>query len=187
MALHLPKPHVGKLNDHFILGEIIDHVSLVLPAFPDVDVLELRRQLNAHRKEQANPQQRTRGFLQAFQHTTGFQNAFGQMDHRMKGQLQAFIDGKLAEDVVKDGSLHTRPYPTTKYRSRLSGFFDFLFRVEQNVGRRLANVFEGKGCPVIYEDVNQTKVMEVSIHVSVLVNLGPALRIKFFYPVGVLR
>ncbi len=162
MPLHLPEPHPGKLNDHFILGEIIDHVSLVVPEFPDVDVLELRRQLVALRNEQGNPQQRTQGFLRAFQPTRAFQKAFDQLDCRMKRQLGAFIDGEIAEDIIGSRPFHITPSPVTKHQSRLLDFFNFFLRVEQNVEKRLAHVFEVRGCPVIYEDADKSKVMEVS-------------------------
>ncbi|KAI9881007.1 MAG: hypothetical protein M1830_009501 [Pleopsidium flavum] len=161
MPLQLPRPHPGKLNDHFLLGEIIDHVSLFLPESSDVDILELRQQLVALRNEQGDPQQQTRGFLRAFKRTAAFQKGLDQLGQRMRTQLEAFIDGQAAEDVIGSSPAHISPSPTTtKRHSRLLNIFDFCLRIEQNVEKRLSHVFEVRGCPMIYEDADKTKVME---------------------------
>jgi hypothetical protein len=157
----LPKPDPGKLNPHFILGEIIDHILDIIDDFPLVDVLELRDQLNDIRNHNIDQEKHVRGFLRAFRRTSPFHDAFEQLDDAMKKQVEKFMDGKSAKEVVGADFFH-RASPAAKHHFRLLDLFK-IFKHKHEVDNHLATIAKTADLPIIYEDAAEKKIMEVRI------------------------
>src|SRR5207247_5683568 len=119
----LPPPDPRRLNPHFILGVIIDHIQDALDDFPNVDILQLRQQLNEIRNHDVDPEKHVRGFLNVFKRTAAFRAAFDQLDDGMKRQVEKFMDGAPADKVVGADTFHIPPSPAAKHHFRLLDLF----------------------------------------------------------------
>jgi hypothetical protein len=159
----LPKPDPGKLNPHFILGEIIDHIQDIIDDFPNVDILELRKQFIDIRNHNVDTEKHVRGFLKAFKRTTPFHEAFEQLDEDMKSRVRGFMDGKPASEVIGADYFHPRASPAAKHHFRLLDLSKkFVDRHE--MGKHLELAGKDSGLPIIYEDAAGKKIMEVGFH-----------------------
>ena len=115
----LPTPPKENLNSHFTLGEIIDHIDVLQEEFPHVKIHLLKTHLWSIRNKDVNPETHLRGFLQVFEETDVFKDAFGQLDEGMKRQIKVFIAGGsegqiLAAGTQLDGSFALPPSPPVK-------------------------------------------------------------------------
>jgi hypothetical protein len=118
----LPNPHKHNLVSHFILGEIIDHISLIHDDFPEVDVPLLQEHLWAIRNKSVKPEGHLRGFLNVLKGTKVFKDAFNELDDGMKVQLNTFMAGG-GEEVIwaaggKGDAFHIPPSPAVKHHFR---------------------------------------------------------------------
>jgi hypothetical protein len=157
MATQIPAPDPGKLNGRWILDEILDHLDGFHADFPEIefDILSrlLREQLGGkHSVVAIDPETQMRGFLQVFQATPVFQDAFKRLDPTMKKRLHGFIAGRPASDVV--GSDEFRIPMSPQARHHLSPLD--IFRAGMRRPRRGDK-------PIIYEDEAQSLAMEVSL------------------------
>jgi hypothetical protein len=169
----VPTPDPAKLNEHYILGEIIDHIEElhddIQKNFPSIDLDILRTQLINIRNHNVDPEQHLRSFLKAFQKTPVYQAAFKQLDETTKTQIDAFIGGKSGEGILKQESgksvFHLPPSPPA-----LHHFKDFIEEVfhhgehHEKTGAATVGVTEKPAAadlPVIYEDEAKTMIMEV--------------------------
>jgi hypothetical protein len=159
----LPDPDPGKLNPHFILGVIIDHIEEALDEFPHVDIPQLRRQLSAIRNHDVDPEKHVRGFLNVFKRTTPFKAAFEQLDDDMKKQVEKFMAGAPADKIVGSDAFHVPPSPAAKHHFKLLDLFK-IFKSKGDVDQHLALAGQTAGLPIIYEDAAGKKIMEVSIN-----------------------
>ncbi|KAI9867387.1 MAG: hypothetical protein M1813_008945 [Trichoglossum hirsutum] len=155
MATQIPAPDPGKLNGRWILDEILDHLDGFHADFPEIefDILSrlLREQLGGkHSVVAIDPETQMRGFLQVFQATPVFQDAFKRLDPTMKKRLHGFIAGRPASDVV--GSDEFRIPMSPQARHHLSPLD--IFRAGMRRPRRGDK-------PIIYEDEAQSLAMEV--------------------------
>lgn len=178
----VPAPDPAKLNNHYLLGEIIDHIEELRDdlhkAFPTVDLDAFRSQLINIRNHNVDPEQHLRAFLKAYQKTSAYQTAFQQLDETTKSQINAFISGKSEQDVLQQEAgksvFHLPPSPVTKHH-----FKDFINKIFHRDHRQQTTVVtsptveakvEAKvedkkpiavDLPVIYEDEAKTMVMEI--------------------------
>lgn len=169
----LPKEN---LTHHFILGEIIDHISALQDEFPHVKIELLREHLWNIRNKGVEPQDHLRGFLQVFEHTDVFKDAFAQLDDGMKRQIKAFMkggdEGPVMAAGLHDDDFHLPASPPVKHH--FQEIKDFIEKVEEffHHDTKQVNgtngVMEVKvervaagGFPRIFENGEKTKTMEV--------------------------
>ena len=60
---NIPTPDSAKLNNHYTLGEIIDHVQELVDDFPHINFQELIDQITQVRNRHVNPEEQVRGFF----------------------------------------------------------------------------------------------------------------------------
>ncbi|KAH6666590.1 hypothetical protein B0J14DRAFT_603935 [Halenospora varia] len=176
----LPAPPLENLTSHFILGELVDHLHLLQPEFLHVDIPKLKSHLWAIRDHNVDPVFHLRGFLQVFQETSHFKEAFGELDDGMKAQIKAFVEGADKEVVVAAGNEGKGELPVSPQGKH--HFRELIERIEEKVedvlhlghhGKGEVNGVSGanghakvegvvaEGYPKIYEDKGETKTMEV--------------------------
>jgi len=175
----VPTPDPNKLEEHYILGEIIDHIEElhddIQKNFPFIDLDILRDQLISIRNHNVDPQQHLRSFLKVYQKTPGYQAAFKQLDETTKAQIDAFISGKSEDGILKQESgksvFHLPPSPAAKHHFK--DFIDEIFHHDEHHQKNgivpitvsETNAVTEKptatGLPVIYEDEAKTMIMEV--------------------------
>ena len=160
MPLDLPLPDPAKLNNHFILGEIIDNVDVLSDDFPHVDLPELINQLTQVRNKQLDPEVQVRGFLKVFQQTPIFKDGYDKLDKTTKSQLNEFIGGKSAKQVVGTKSFAIPPSPAAKHHFHFLDFFKKL-RTKRELAEHLAKDPTALDLPVIYENDARTELMQV--------------------------
>jgi hypothetical protein len=98
-----------------------------------------------------DPEAQTRGFLQVFQSTPVFQDAFQKLSPMMKKQVHGFVAGRSASDVVGSAEFRVPLSPQTQHHIAPLD----QFRAGMRRPRR-------DDLPVIYEDKAQLMAMEVS-------------------------
>ena len=174
----LPTPPKENLSSHFILGEIIDHISTLQEEFPRVKIPLLKSHLWSIRNKDVNPETHLRGFLRVFEDTDVFKAAFEELDDGMKRQIKVFIAGGSEDQILAAGTQHGAfalpPSPPVKHHfknliEKVEGFFhkdkrvvngDMNGVVEDPV-KPLSQVTPHEGFPKIYEDKAETRTMEV--------------------------
>jgi len=179
----LPTPNPAKLDDHFILGEIIDHLREfsddLHESFPFIDLDALRRDLIDIRNHQVDPEKHLRNFLKVYQKTPVYQAAFQKLDATTQAQVNAFIHEEPEHAILNqvDGKsvFHLPPSPRVKHHFR--DLIDHIFHHDHHHGATpngtTAHAEDGvnghverpvpvtTGLPVIYEDDKKTMVMQV--------------------------
>ncbi|KAE9381408.1 hypothetical protein N431DRAFT_5852 [Stipitochalara longipes BDJ] len=158
LDLLLPKPPKENLVSHFILGEIIDHISLIYDDFPEVDIPLLKKHLWKIMNKNVEPEGHLRAFLQVFQKTKVFKDAFDELDDGMKVQLSTFIVGG-GEDVVwaaggKGKTFHLPPSPAVKHHFR---------EVAKEIEEKVDELFHQKGHSNGANDTNGIAIRPVEI------------------------
>lgn len=128
-----------------------------------------------------NPEHHLRGFLKIFQHTNAFQDAYKELDDEMKGSLDAFIKGADERSVLEKEVLRKCPgkegdfvLPPSRavvnhwreLRRDVESFFGAGHDHEgvNGNGAVKAAVKVADGLPRIYEDVAESRTMEVYAH-----------------------
>jgi hypothetical protein len=155
---NIPPPESANLNNHYILGEIIAHVQAFADEFPHINFQELIDQITQVRNRDVDPEVQVRGFLKVFENTPFFRDEASKLDPTTRAQLQDFIKGTSAAEVVKHRHWTLRPSPAAKHHFSLLQFFESF-----GLHDRPAEFLEARGLPIIYEDAAKTMVMEVSI------------------------
>jgi hypothetical protein len=168
MPLDLPPPSPAKLNPHFILGEIIDHIRALSDEHPNVDIDLLRKLLIDVRNHQVDPEKTLRSYVKAFLATNSYKAAIAHLDADTKSKIQAFADGKSAAEVTSTKGFKPKPASSSQHRFRL---LDILHRIlhdhkqekGSSNGHMSAAAFKAApGLPIVYEDEAKTQIMEVS-------------------------
>jgi hypothetical protein len=168
----LPTPPKEKVSSHFILGEIIDHISLLESEFPDVRIPLLKSHLWDIRNKNVDPQSHLRGLLKVFEESPVFKDAFEQLDDNMRTQIRIFIAGAsetvvLAVRGVGD-AFHMPPSPQVKrHFGELKEKLEKLFHHEKHeVDGANGDVKKDwvviESYPRIFEDEKESRTMEVS-------------------------
>jgi hypothetical protein len=178
----LPAPDPGNLNDHYILGEIIDNIAELHDdlhdRYPAIDLDILRSQLINIRNHNVEPKEHLRSFLKVYQKTKVYRDAFAQLDETTKSQIDAFISGEpeervLRQDAAGENVFHLPPSPPVKHHFK--ELIDRLLHRHQDhdhengtlngLASGAANGAERRpivaGLPVIYENTERTMIMEV--------------------------
>lgn len=175
----LPTPPAEKLNPHFILGEIRDHIRDFSELFPLVDLNILFNQATDVRRKHVNAETQVRQFLRAFQKTETFKDAFHQLDPDTQRKIQAFIDGQTADSVTKKSGFRLPASPATKHHFRLLDLFHSLFHDHDGKDdEQPLAIDDQKKLPVIYEDMDRKRIMQVSPNFIVLKMLSYELMLR---------
>jgi hypothetical protein len=173
MPLNLPPPSTAKLNPHFILGEIIDHIQALSDDHPNVDITLLRQLLIDVRNHQVDPEKTVRRYLNAFIATKHLQAAIVQLDASTKSKIQAFAAGKSATEVTAAKGFEPKPSLSSQHRFRFLDFFHKLVHhhhhvngaangVNGDVSAATVSFKAAPALPLVYEDKAKTQIMEVS-------------------------
>jgi hypothetical protein len=172
MPLDIPSPSTAKLNPHFILGEIIDHIRDLSDEHPNVDVGLLRRLLIDVRNHQVDPERTIRRYLNAFRATNSLQAAINQLDAGTKSKILAFADGRSATEVTTVKGFKPKPSLSSQHRFRFLDFFHRLLHdhdhehvngaTNGDVSAPAASFKAAPGLPIVYENKAKTEIMEVS-------------------------
>ena len=162
----LPFPPAGRLNQHFILGEIRDYLEDFNEVFPNVHLDILRELVTAVRRKNVDPEIQLRQFLQAFKDTTPFREALDGLDPLSKKRVEAFRDGASAEAVTGKKGFELPPSPSAKHHFRLLDSLNALFhphhKEEKPRSKATPTAVDERPSDVrIYEDAGNTKVMKV--------------------------
>ena len=160
--LTLPPPE--KLNPHYILGEIRDHIQKFSDLFPLVDLDILREQTTAVRRKNVNAETQIRQFLKAFEKTETFRDAFAELDLETQSKVKDFTHGNSADAVTKASGFGLPASPATKRHFKLLDVFQSLFHTNEKAkGEKqvAAAGIEHPEPPVIYEDADHKEVMKV--------------------------
>ena len=144
MSSRIPAPdNTDKINDHWILDEILDHISEFVDDFPNIDFSYLSTLISDVRNHKADTETQLRLFLKVFRKTKGYKQAFKILDPQVRRQIDSFIDGDSASEVTKSG-FEVLPSPAAIHHFKA-----------------LESIFRWEHAPKIYEDKAKTKVMEV--------------------------
>jgi hypothetical protein len=177
----LPEPPRENLVSYFILGEIIDHISVLQDEFPQVKIPLLKTHLWSILNKNIHPEEHLRGFLKVFEETETFVHAFSQLDDSMKKQMRVFMAGGSKDQIMAagahDGGFHLPASPPV-----VKHFKEMVDKVESAVNglshhhKKLAKITNGDhevngyavkrvktddGFPQIFEDEAGTRTMEV--------------------------
>jgi hypothetical protein len=170
MPLDLPPPSPAKLNPHFILGEIIDHIRALSDEHPNVDIDLLRKLLIDVRNHQVDPEKTLRSYVKVFLATNSFNAAIAHLDPDTKSKIQAFADGKSAAEVTSTQVFKPKAVSPSSHRFRLLDFLHRLLLHDHKKEKGSSNghisaaaaLFKATpGLPIVYEDDAETQIMEV--------------------------
>ena len=163
----LPFPPAGRLNQHFILGEIRDYLEEFNELFPHVNLRILHDLVTAVRRKNVDPEVNLRQFLQAFQDTTPFHEALELLDSDTRKRVEAFRDGASAHDLTEKKGFALPPSAPAKKHFRLLDQLHALFHPHDEEKKPRSKPaapdrdFHTSGDAVIYEDADNKKVMKV--------------------------
>lgn len=163
---------MGRLNQHFILGEIRDYIRDFHELFPHVDLDVLLDLITDVRRKQVNPETQMRQFLLAFKNTETFQKALDELDEETRKKVLSFREGASCGDLVKKDGFHLPSSPAAKHHFRLLDKVHSLFHfkkddsheeVQQEPPAKIQAIIdhEGAKAPVVYEDADHKKIMKV--------------------------
>jgi hypothetical protein len=161
-------------------------------SFPTINIPLLKSHLWDIKNKSVNPEHHLRGFLQIFQETPVFKDAYTDLDDDMKHSLDVFIKGGSEKEVMaaRDGNFVLPPSSAVKEHFReLKREVEGLFHHEER--KKVVNGGDGKGkemvksvapeskegLPKIYEDATESRTMEVSLVFLIVQCLGPRMRV----------
>lgn len=153
-----------------ILEEILDHVDEYCGKFDKVDYDSLKEEvLKPIIAETFNPETQIRGFLKTFRHTLAYKAAFSKIESaELKTQINVFIEGKNAKEVVGDKEFHlvSHKSPPVLHHFSLLEELKKLVLGGLELKAAIKDIFHPKhkhvkNLPVIYEDASDTEVVEV--------------------------
>lgn len=164
MILELWKPPPEKLNTYFILGEIIFNVNSLSIDHPNIDTDMLRGLAEAVREDKVEPEDALRALCQIFQDTYSFDFSIQQLNSEARTQLSGFVEGKSAAEIFRSGfqtGSHISGHPSLRLSDHLRDIGHP--HKHEGISHRLVEKTKAKfGChPIIYENTQQTKIMEV--------------------------
>jgi len=166
VLLELWKPPAEKLNTYFILGEIVFNVNQLSNEHPNIDTDMLRALADSIRDDHVETEDALRALCQIFRDTYSFDFSLNQLESKAKGQVSAFVEGRAAAEVAAAGFDTSTPWTDHRHRNeKFSHHLREVARVHRHEGP--AHKLIGKAIakfsnhPVIYENAQETKVMEV--------------------------
>ena len=179
MPLDISAPDTAKLNNHFILKEIIDHVSELGDDFPNVDLEELIQQLSQVNRQKCDPEVQLRGFLKVFQNTPMYRQEYLKLEDTTQRQLHQFINGGSAADVVREQGFAVQSSPAAKHHFRFLDSLRKLFAESDNT-ENLERSLKAAQVPLIYENEARSELMEVRLGSSRRDPTAMALNIQHY-------
>jgi len=160
-----------------ILEEILDQVDGFASEFDKVDYSALKNEvLKPVIAEHFDPETQIRGFLKTFRHTLVYKAAFSRIaSSELQEQINNFIDGKQAKEVVKGKDFHLtshRSPPVVHHFSLLQELKKLLLG-GQELKTAVHDILHPKhkhvkDLPVLYEDTSESQVVEVYSPVPVM-------------------
>lgn len=146
----IPVPNnTDKINGHWILGNILRHItediSDFIHDFPNINFSYLNTLISDVKddKKKVDKETQLRLFLKVFRKTTVYEESFKVLDPLVRQQINSFIDGDSASEVTKSG-FEVLPSPAAIHHFKA-----------------LESIIRWEHAPKIYEDKAKTKVMEV--------------------------
>ncbi|KAK7966852.1 uncharacterized protein PG986_001129 [Apiospora aurea] len=137
---------VGELQRNRILQDIRDHIGESrYRSHVDPDTLK-HEVLDPVLQNDFDPQVQIRGILKALRHTLTFKLALQNIESpELRNQIQAFLDGDTAEEVVgrkdiKFPGSHTIHHPAAAKEAQTSAVKQSLFAVLKNILLKILNV-----------------------------------------------
>lgn len=164
VLLELWKPPPEKLNTYFILGEIVFNVNKLSEEHPNIDTDMLRALADGIRDDHVETEDALRALCQIFRDTYSFDFSLEQLEHKSRAQVNAFVNGRLASEVAARG-FDTATSMMNKHSLRLPDHIRENLKLHKYEGP--AQKLVGKAMakfsthPIIYENTQETKVMEV--------------------------
>jgi hypothetical protein len=183
----LPREH---LERNHILQQILSHVDDYAEEFNKIDYPALKEEvLKPVIAETFNPETQIRGFFRTFRHTLAYEavcslkpchgsllltccsaKAIDKLaSEELKSQIREFVDGKDARSVVdgKEFRVDLHKSPPVQHHFSLLGKLKKLFVCSIDLKAAISDIFHPKhkhvkNLPIIYEDANDTKPVEVS-------------------------
>jgi hypothetical protein len=154
-----------------ILKEILGNVDDYAKDFDLIDYPALKEEvLKPVLAETFDPETQIRGFLKTFRHTLVYKAALAKIGNDgLKDQIDAFVDGKSAKQVVGAGGFDVASHksPPVHHHFSLLAELKKLVIGAIELKEAVHDVFHPqhkhvKDLPVVFEDANDTKVVEVS-------------------------
>lgn len=160
------------LQRNHILTDILNNIEQFKESHPFVNYTALESEvLEPVLRENFDPEIQIRGLFRTLQGTPAFQEAFDKLgSDQLKDQIKAFVDGASSTEAVgRDGfSLSQHPSPGTKHHFSLLASIEDLIAKGLSVKNDVQEALHGvelhrylKHLPIIYEDQQQKKIMEV--------------------------
>ncbi|PFH57345.1 hypothetical protein XA68_15201 [Ophiocordyceps unilateralis] len=155
-----------------ILEQILDHIGDFAERFDTIDYDALRNDvLLPVIRGHFDPEVQIRGFMKTFRNTIAFHKALRDIDNAgVRDQVEKFIGGKSSRDVTEGHgfNLATVPSGPVKHHFSLLDTLKKIVTAGLDLRQAIHNLFHGeffnrhlKDLPIVYEDVSETKVMEV--------------------------
>lgn len=168
----VPKPSLRTehLERTHILQQILRDVDAYSSEFDKVDYDSLKQDvLKPVLAETFDPETQIRGFLKTFRHTPAYKSAFSQIESlELKDQIEKFIDGKGAKDVVGTDGFHLLAHksPPVHHHFSLLAELKKLMLGVVGLNDAVKDVLHPKhkhvkDLPIVYEDAASSKVVEV--------------------------
>ncbi|KAG9887945.1 hypothetical protein KCV05_g18954, partial [Aureobasidium melanogenum] len=132
---------------------------------PTVDLDLLRQLADGVRGDQIGSEDATRALCQVFEDTFTFEVLHGQLNADLKAKVSAFLSGTPAETIAAQGFDPTRA-PLSLHRHPFGGRVPDALKKHHLFGARayakVAQTIDAvENRPVVFEDCEQTKIMEV--------------------------
>ncbi|PHH78469.1 hypothetical protein CDD80_6812 [Ophiocordyceps camponoti-rufipedis] len=168
----MPPVIPSHLERNTILEQILDHIQDFADRFDTIDYDALRNEvLRPVITSQFDPEVQIRGFLKTFHRTIAFKKAFRDIDDDgVRDQVESFIAGKSAADVTSGREFRIAALPSGPVKHHFS-LLDTLKKIVTaglDVKQAIHSLFHAdffdrhfKDLPIVYEDVSETRVMEV--------------------------
>lgn len=165
MLVELYKPPPSKLNTHFILGEIIYNVNAMSELHPNIDTDMLRALAEGMRANKVETEDALRALCQIFRDTYSFDFSLERLESKIRNQVISFIDGKSSTAIAAHGLQAGAPFAGHHVFSHAG--FTSGSKPEGSVHEHAAHKFIDKAKaklskrPIVYEDPQESKIMEV--------------------------
>ncbi|KAH0102228.1 hypothetical protein KCU96_g2623, partial [Aureobasidium melanogenum] len=132
---------------------------------PTIDLDLLRQLADGVRGDRVGSEDATRALCQVFEDTFTFEVLHGQLNPDLKAKVSAFLSGTPAETIAAQGFDPTRA-PLSLHRHPFGGRVPDAYKKHHLFGARayakVAQTIDAvENHPVVFEDCEQTKIMEV--------------------------
>ena len=156
----------GETQYLFHPGEIVFNVNQLSNEHPNIDTDMLRALADSIRDDHVETEDALRALCQIFRDTYSFDFSLNQLESKAKSQVSAFVEGRAAAEVAATGFDTSMPWADHRHRNeKFPHHLREVTRVHRHegpthklIGKAIAKF---SNHPVIYENAQETKVMEV--------------------------